>query len=122
MPATQTRRDPSRAVFRKKRKAETKHGNSDQITALVSEVFVCQQSRDIQQEQLTLDNAAAVREGAILVHAQPMLRDGASLGYEPLSACIWTRISYVLAGLMPIFWFGVIKGVWGSVKVIVHVS
>ncbi len=58
-----------------------------QITALVSEVFVCQQSRDIQQpeEQLTRDNAAAVRE-TMLVHAQPMLCDGASLGCEQLSA------------------------------------
>jgi hypothetical protein len=90
-----------------------------EIAQLVSEVFVCQQTRDIQQEQLTRDNAAAVRD-AILVHARPILHDDAPLGCEQLSASNWKRISSFLAGLMPIFWFSVIKGFWGSVKVIVH--
>ena len=43
-----------------------------EIAQLVSEAFVCKQPRDIQQEQLMRDNAAAVRE-AILVHARPIL-------------------------------------------------
>ena len=61
-----------------------------EIALLVSEVFVCQQTRDIQQEQLTRDNAAAVRD-AILVHARPILHDDAPLGCEQLSASNWKR-------------------------------
>ena len=88
-----------------------------EIAQLVSQVFVCRQAgRDTQQEQLMRDNAAAVRE-AILVHARPMLNPDASLGREPLSAGNWKRLSSVLAVLMPVFWFGVIRGLWGSVKV-----
>jgi hypothetical protein len=46
-----------------------------------------------------------------------MLNPDASLGREPLSAGNWKRLSSVLAVLMPVFWFGVIRGLWGSVKV-----
>ena len=81
-----------------------------EIAQLVSEVFICRQAgRDIQQEQLMRDNANAVRE-TILVHARPMLSPNASLGCKPLSAGDWKRLSSILAVLMPVFWFGVIKG------------
>ena len=96
----------------------------NEIAQLVSEVFACKQARDIQQEQLVRDNAAAVRE-AVLAHVCPHhLHADASFasGCGRLSAGSWKRLSSVLAGLMPIFWFGVIKGLWGSVKVIAHSS
>jgi hypothetical protein len=62
-------------------------------------------------------NAAAVRE-AILLHARPVLIPSASPGCEPLSASHWKQLSSILAALMPVFWFSVIKGLWGSVKVL----
>jgi hypothetical protein len=89
-----------------------------EITQLVSEVFVCRQARDTQQEQLMRGNTAAVRE-AILLHARPVLITSASPGCEPLSASHWKLLSSILASLMPVFWFSVIKGLWGSVKVLV---
>lgn len=88
-----------------------------EIAQLVSEAFVCKQPRDIQQEQLMRENAAAVRE-AILVHARPILNPDPFLGSsESLSASNWKRLLPILAVLMPVFWFGVIKGLWGSLKV-----
>ena len=86
---------------------------------LLKRAFVCMQPQDIQQDQLTRDNAAAVRE-AVLVHARPILNLDPFLGgsaSESLSASNWKRLSPILAVLMPVFWFGVIKGLWGSVKV-----
>jgi hypothetical protein len=93
-----------------------------EIAQLVSDVFVARRARDIQHEQLVSDNAAAVR-GAILLHARPVLNPhdhhepDASLSSEPLSASTWKRLSSILAALMPAFWFGVIKGLWGSARV-----
>ena len=88
-----------------------------EIAELVSEVFICKQPRDMQQERLMRYNATAVRE-AILVHARPNLNPDPFLGgCEQLSASNWKRLSPILAVLMPVFWFSVIKGHWGSSKV-----
>ncbi len=83
-----------------------------EIAELVSEVFICKQPRDMPQEQLMRYNATAVRE-AILVHARPNLNPDPFLGGchgEQLSASNWKRLSPILAVLMPVFWFSVIKG------------
>ena len=89
-----------------------------EIMQLVSEAFMSRHAHDNQQNQLMRNNAAAVRE-AILAQARPALNPDTPLasGCEPLSACAWKRLSSVLAALMPVFWFSVIKGLWGSVKV-----
>ena len=76
--------------------------------------------------RLVISNRSSLREtmqllcGTLYWSMRAPLHDDAPLGCEQLSASNWKRISSFLAGLMPIFWFSVIKGFWGSVKVIVH--
>ena len=108
----------TRTVIGRAREIPLRRSMETQIAQLVSEAFVYRQAgRHIQQEQMRDNAAVAVRE-AILVHARPMLNPDASLDdSKPLSAGNWKRLSSILVVLMPVFWFSVIQGLWGSVKV-----
>ena len=73
-------------------------------------VFEAVQSRQAQKAHCK-GKDMAVREA---VHAHAGLASNLKL---PVSASNWKTLRPIIALLMPAFWFGVIKGLWGTCKV-----
>ena len=80
------------------------------VTQLVSEAFRSKQAQETEMVQRAGEERRAVRE-TVFAHANLPLKD-------KLSASEWITIKSVLVLLMPAFWFGVVRGVWGTIKVI----
>lgn len=81
------------------------------VTMLVSEAFRIQQVKERNEAQATRADDRAVRE-ALLAHADLPVQKSI------LSAGEWLHLIPILAQVMPAFWYGVVLGIWGSIKVI----